>query len=164
MGQKFEKKEYFLPQLLAGAEALQAAIKVLEPALQNDSQAGGVKEKFIIATVRGDIHDIGKNITALMLRNSGFEVIDLGKDVPAETIIERAKAENCRIIGLSALMTTTMSEMPKVIELAKASGLQAKFIVGGAVVDEVFATQIGAAYAADAMMSVRIAQDLLAKK
>lgn len=164
VGQKFEKKEYFLPQLLAGAEALQAAIKVLEPALQNDSQSGGVKEKFIIATVKGDIHDIGKNITALMLRNSGFEVIDLGKDVPAEVIVERAKAENCRIIGLSALMTTTMSEMPKVIELAKASGLQAKFIVGGAVVDEVFATQIGAAYAADAMMSVRVAQDLLAKK
>ena len=164
VGQKFEKKEYFLPQLLAGAEALQAAIKVLEPALQNDSQAGEVKEKFIIATVRGDIHDIGKNITALMLRNSGFEVIDLGKDVPAETIIERAKAENCRIIGLSALMTTTMSEMPKVVELAKASGLQAKFIVGGAVVDEAFAAQIGAVYAADAMMCVRVAQDLLAKK
>ncbi len=164
VGQKFEKKEYFLPQLLAGAEALQAAIKVLEPALQSDSQACEIKEKFIIATVKGDIHDIGKNIVSLMLRNSGFEVIDLGKDVPAETIIERAKAENCRLIGLSALMTTTMSEMPKVIALAKASGLQAEFIVGGAVVDDAFAVQIGAAYAADAMMCVRIAQSLAQKK
>ena len=123
-----------------------------------------IKEKFIIATVKGDIHDIGKNIVSLMLRNSGFEVIDLGKDVAAETIIECAKAENCRLIGLSALMTTTMGEMPKVIEMAKKAGLQADFIVGGAVVDETFASQIGATYAADAMMSVRAAQALLAKK
>ena len=164
VGKKFEQKEYFLPQLLAGAEALQAAIKVLEPALQNNSQAGEVKEKFIIATVKGDIHDIGKNITALMLRNSGFEVIDLGKDVPAGVIVERAKAENCRLIGLSALMTTTMGEMPKVIELAKQSSLQAEFIVGGAVVDAEFAAQIGAVYAADAMMCVRLARELQRKK
>ena len=99
-----------------------------------------------------------------MLRNSGFEVIDLGKDVAPEIIIERAKAENCRIIGLSALMTTTMNEMPKVIEMAKNAGVQADFIVGGAVVDEAFASQIGAVYAADAMMCVRVAQALLAKK
>ena len=164
VGSKFEKKEYFLPQLLAGAEALQAAISVLEPALQSTDQSSENKEKFIIATVKGDIHDIGKNIVALMLRNSGFEVIDLGKDVAPEIIIERAKAENCRIIGLSALMTTTMNEMPKVIEMAKNAGVQADFIVGGAVVDEAFASQIGAVYAADAMMCVRVAQALLAKK
>jgi 5-methyltetrahydrofolate--homocysteine methyltransferase len=163
VGRKFEKKEYFLPQLLAGAEALQAAIEALEVALKSDTAAADVKEKFIIATVKGDIHDIGKNIVSLMLRNSGFEVIDLGKDVPAETIIERPEAENCRLIGLSALMTTTMSEMPKVIELAKSAGLQADFIVGGAVVDEEFASQIGANYAADAMMSVRVARSLLKK-
>ena len=115
VGRKFEKKEYFLPQLLAGAEALQAAITTLEPALQSNNAKAETKEKFIIATVKGDIHDIGKNIVGLMLRNSGFDVIDLGKDVAAETIVERAKAENCRLIGLSALMTTTMGEMPKVI-------------------------------------------------
>ena len=163
VGKKFEKKEYFLPQLLAGAEALQAAIETLEPALKSNTATAEVKEKFIIATVKGDIHDIGKNIVSLMLRNSGFEVIDLGKDVAAETIIERAKAENCRLIGLSALMTTTMSEMPKVIELARSAGLQAEFIVGGAVVDDAFASQIGASYAADAMMAVRIAQSLTKK-
>lgn len=161
VGRKFEAKEYFLPQLLAGAEALQLAIGKLECALKNSSDSVGKPEKFIIATVKGDIHDIGKNIVTLMLRNSGFEVIDLGKDVPAEVIVERAIAENCKLIGLSALMTTTMGEMPKVIELSKQKGLAAKFIVGGAVVDEGFASEIGAAYAADAMMTTRIARKLL---
>jgi 5-methyltetrahydrofolate--homocysteine methyltransferase len=164
VGKKFEQKEYFLPQLLGSAEALQAAIKVLEPALQGDCAADGSKEKFIIATVKGDIHDIGKNIVALMLENSGFEVIDLGKDVPAEVIVERAARENCRLIGLSALMTTTMTEMPKVIELAAKSGLQADFIVGGAVVDEAYAASIEAHYAADAMMTVNVAREILKKK
>ena len=162
VGVKFEKKEYFLPQLLGGAEALQEAIKVLEPALQETS-AQQKGEKFIIATVKGDIHDIGKNITALMLRNSGFEVIDLGKDVPAEVIVERAEKENCRLIGLSALMTTTMTEMPKVIELAENRGLQARFIVGGAVVDREFAESINAEYAADAMMAVKVGKELSKK-
>ena len=163
VGRKFEKKEYFLPQLLAGAEALQQAIAALETALQTSEESDCAREKIIIATVKGDIHDIGKNITALMLRNSGFEVIDLGKDVSSEVIVERARQEKCRLIGLSALMTTTMSEMPKVIELAKSSGLTADFIVGGAVVDKVFADNIGAEYAADAMMCVRIAKSLLTK-
>ncbi len=163
VGGKFEKKQYFLPQLLAGAEALQAAIKELEGALAGDNEDKIKPEKFIIATVKGDIHDIGKNITALMLRNSGFEVIDLGKDVPAEVIVERALKENCRIIGLSALMTTTMTEMSKVIELARERNCQAHFIAGGAVVDEKFAESINAAYASDAMMCVRVARELLQK-
>lgn len=164
VGRKFEKKEYFLPQLLAGAEALQQAIEVLEPALQKSGTPDRKSEKIIIATVKGDIHDIGKNIVALMLRNSGFEVIDLGKDVVAETIVERAVAENCRLIGLSALMTTTMSEIPKVIKLAGTRKLDADFIVGGAVVDEAFANEVGAVYAADAMMAVRAAQTLSGRK
>ncbi|MBE6367016.1 MAG: 5-methyltetrahydrofolate--homocysteine methyltransferase [Lentisphaerae bacterium] len=164
VGKKFESKEYFLPQLLAGAEALQQAIKILESSLQDEVSSSGPKEKFIIATVKGDIHDIGKNITALMLRNNGFEVIDLGKDVAAECIVERALAENCRLIGLSALMTTTMSEMPKVIALAQERNLQADFIVGGAVVDAAFAREINAAYAADAMMCVRVAQELIGRQ
>ena len=129
----------------------------------SDSNDTG-REKFIIATVKGDIHDIGKNIVALMLRNSGFEVIDLGKDVPAEKIIACARQENCHLIGLSALMTTTMSEMPKVIEQADAARLDADFIVGGAVVDQAFAESLGAVYAADAMMTVRLAQQLLAER
>ena len=164
VGKKFEQKEYFLPQLLSGAEALQAAIETLEPHLQTAAGDAEAKEKFIIATVKGDIHDIGKNIVALMLKNSGFEVIDMGKDVPAEAIIERAKAENCHLIGLSALMTTTMTEMPKVIELAEKSSWQADFIVGGAVVDEEYAASINAHYAADAMMTVNVAKAILAKK
>ena len=163
VGKRFEAKQYFLPQLLAGAEALQAAISELEPFLQNSGTAGAAREKIILATVKGDIHDIGKNIVALMLRNSGFEVIDLGKDVAAETIVERAQSENCRLIGLSALMTTTMGEMVKVIKLAEKSRCQAGFIVGGAVVDEAFAAEIGAEYAADAMMAVRAARRLLEK-
>ena len=99
-----------------------------------------------------------------MLRNSNFEVIDLGKDVPAEVIVRRAQEENCHLIGLSALMTTTMSEMPQVIELARRESLDADFIVGGAVVDENFAQEIGAAYAADAMMAVRVARALTDKR
>ena len=163
VGSKFEKKEYFLPQLLAGAEALQAAITELSPALQSNDAADAQKEKFILATVKGDIHDIGKNIVALMLSNSGFEVIDLGKDVPAEVIVKKALELDCRLIGLSALMTTTMSEMPKVINEARRANWQGSFIVGGAVVDANFADSIGAAYAADAMGAVRAAQDLLKK-
>ena len=163
VGDKFEKKEFFLPQLLAGAEALQLAIAELAPALAAENDGTDEKQKIIIATVKGDIHDIGKNITALMLRNSGFDVIDLGKDVPPEVIVERAQTENCRLIGLSALMTTTMTEMHEVIKLAKKVGLEADFIVGGAVVDENFAAEIGAAYAADAMMCVHVARALASK-
>ena len=156
VGKKFESKEYFLPQLLSGADALRRAMKFLEPHLRTDG-SGGKKEKFILATVKGDIHDIGKNIVGVMLANAGFEVIDLGKDVPAETILDRAEAENCRLVGLSALMTTTMTEMPKVIEMAKKRGLKLRFIVGGAVVDEEFARAIGAEYARDALATVRLA-------
>jgi 5-methyltetrahydrofolate--homocysteine methyltransferase len=142
---------------------LQAAIAELSPALQSNESTDSKKEKFILATVKGDIHDIGKNIVALMLANSGFEVIDLGKDVPAEVIVAKALELDCRLIGLSALMTTTMSEMPKVIEAARKKSWQGSFIVGGAVVDADFADSIGAVYAADAMNAVRAAQDLLKK-
>ena len=156
VGKKFERKEFFLPQLLSGADALRKAMKFLEPRLRT---AGGTekREKFILATVKGDIHDIGKNIVGVMLANAGFEVIDLGKDVPPEVILDRAEKEHCRLVGLSALMTTTMTEMPKVIEMAKARGLNLRFIVGGAVVDDEFAHAIGAEYASDALATVRLA-------
>jgi len=110
--------------------------------------------------VEGDIHDIGKNIVALMLRNYGFEVVDLGKDVSARHIVAAAREHSAAVIGLSALMTTTMIKMPEVIQLAKTEGLdKVKFMVGGAVVDQGYADEIGAdAYAADAMEAVRIAQ------
>lgn len=157
VGDKFERKEFFLPQLLSGADALRRAVTFLEPKLRAAGAAAAKREKIILATVKGDIHDIGKNIVAVMLANAGFDVIDLGKDVPGETILDRAAAEQCRLVGLSALMTTTMTEMPKVIEMARQRGMKLRFLVGGAVVDEEFARAIGAEYGRDALATVRLA-------
>ena len=146
VGSKYEKKEYFLPQLISGAEAMSCATGYLEPMLSGENAAAPVG-KVIIATVKGDIHDIGKNIVAVILRNYGLEVIDLGKDVPPEVILDRAVAENVSVICLSALMTTTMGSMREVIELARERHLnKLKFIIGGAVVDQNFADEIGALY------------------
>lgn len=115
----------------------------------------------VLATVKGDIHDIGKNIVSLLFRNHNFRVIDLGKDVPAETIIDTAVREKAALIGLSALMTTTMPQMKVVIDLARERGLDIPILVGGAAVDEAFAESIGAVYGADAMAAVRNASKLL---
>ena len=115
----------------------------------------------MLATVKGDIHDIGKNLVALLLRNYGFKVIDLGKDVSACEIVRAAKEHGARLVGLSALMTTTMSEMRAVLALARQEGVACRFMVGGAVVDEQYAREIGAdGYAADAVAAVRLAQRL----
>ena len=162
VGDKYERHEFFLPQLMAGAMAMQAGMAKLEPLLAEGRKDGTSAGKIVIATVKGDIHDIGKNIVAMMLKNYGFEVIDLGKDVPAEVILDRAVAEGTNLVALSALMTTTMGEMKNVIALAKARGLELHFIVGGAVVDEEFAASIGAEYASDAMATVRCAQKIMA--
>jgi len=129
VGELYEKKVYFLPQLMASAEAMKKALAFLEPHLKKAKTTD--KGKVILATVRGDIHDIGKNIVALLLRNHGYNVIDLGKDVSEETIIETAKKENPAVIGLSALMTTTMVNMKEVICLARAQGIKTDFLVGG---------------------------------
>ena len=122
VGDLYEKKTYFLPQLMAAAETMKKALGFLEPLLKKD--AAGNKGTIILATVKGDIHDIGKNIVALLLRNYGYHVIDLGKDVAAETIIAAAKKQNPDVIALSALMTTTMVNMKEVITLARAKGIQ----------------------------------------
>ena len=120
---------------------------------------------IVIATVHGDIHDIGKNLVTLMLKNYGFQVHDLGKDVPAETIIEKAKELDADIIALSALMTTTMQEMEHVVTLAKEAGVKAKIMVGGAVVTQDYADAIGAeGYSDDAGQAVRVAQKILSLK
>jgi 5-methyltetrahydrofolate--homocysteine methyltransferase len=160
VGDLYDCKKYFLPQLIMSADAMRRGFQVLEPHLQESMGSEDAKAVIIMATVEGDIHDIGKNIVTLMLRNYGFEVIDLGKDVAASRIIAAAKKHKARIIGLSALMTTTMIKMEEVIKLAREEGLEGvRFIIGGAVVDQDYADQIGAdAYAADAMDSVRIAQ------
>ncbi len=160
VGERYERKEFFLPQLLVAAEAMRAGFTRLEPLLAET--AGAAKARIVMATVEGDIHDIGKNIVCLMLKNHGFEVIDLGKDVPADRIVAEAAARDADVIGLSALMTTTMVRMEDTVRLVRERGLRAKVMVGGAVVTEAFARSIGAdARAADAVDAVRQAKTLL---
>ncbi len=161
VGEKFDRKEYFLPQLIASADAMRKGFEVLQPHLAIQGDAGAARgPKVLLATVQGDIHDIGKNIVGLMLKNYSFEVIDLGKDVSAESIIRAIQQHEAGIVGLSALMTTTMVEMKRVIGLARAAGLgEVRFMIGGAVVDQHYADEIGAqGYAADALAAVRLAQ------
>jgi len=160
VGDYFDKGKYFLPQLIASAEAMKNSIEVLEPLMQTGSENKDMPA-VVIATVEGDIHDIGKNLVALMLKNYGFKVIDLGKDVPAAEIIEAAKESNAKLIALSALMTTTMQKMREVVNSVKEEGLTAKVIVGGAVVTQDFADEIGAdGYAKDAADAVKLAKRL----
>ena len=160
VGYLYDCKKYFLPQLIMGADAMRKGFEVLEPHLAAGRVEQTKKAVVVLATVEGDIHDIGKNIVALMLRNYGFEVVDLGKDVSAPRIINAAKEHQAQIIGLSALMTTTMVKMEEVVKLARKEGLNdLKIMIGGAVVDQNYADQIGAdAYAVDAMESVRLAK------
>ncbi|MBR6537336.1 MAG: homocysteine S-methyltransferase family protein [Lachnospiraceae bacterium] len=159
-GNRFEQKKFFLPQLIGAAEAMKAAVEVLEPQLQKggDTTSAGT---VLIATVEGDIHDIGKNLVSLMLKNHGFAVVDLGKDVAAETIVAEAKRLNADVIALSALMTTTMRSMADVIALCKKEGVRAKVMIGGAVTTEEYAKEIGAdGYAMDAQGAVVLAKRL----
>lgn len=161
VGELFDSGKYFLPQLIAGAEAMKLAIEYLEPLLL---KAGGQEAlpTVVIATVKGDIHDIGKNLVALMLKNYGFQVIDLGKDVPKETIVEEAERHHASVIALSALMTTTMQEMRNVIAYAREKGSKAKIIIGGAVITQDYADEIGAdGYSADAAEAVRLTRRIL---
>ncbi len=161
VGRLFEKGKYFLPQLIASAEAMKLAIEYLEPMLTSKG-SNGPQITIVIATVKGDIHDIGKNLVALMLKNYGFQVIDLGKDVAKEDIIKAAKEHNAQIIALSALMTTTMQEMRQVVELAKQEGVQAQIIIGGAVITQEYADEIHAdGYSKDAQEAVKLTQQLM---
>ncbi len=162
VGELFNIQKYFLPQLIASANAMKAAIEYLEPQIQRT----GTEEKaatLVVATVEGDIHDIGKNLVALMLRNYGYHVIDLGKDVSAEVIVSTAIQENAAVIGLSALMTTTMMRMQEVVQLAKEKNYTGKIIIGGAAITTGFAEEIGAdGYSKDAADCVKLVQRLLA--
>ena len=161
VGVLFDKQIYFLPQLISSAQTMQQAIEYLEPMLSKDKDAEP-KATIVIATVEGDIHDIGKNLVALMLRNYGYRVLDLGKDVAADIIVDTALKENAQIIGLSALMTTTMMRMKDVVELAKERGCNSKIIVGGAAITQSFADEIGAdGYSPDAADCVKLVEHLL---
>jgi len=160
VGRKYERKEYFLPQLLRSAEAMQAGFGRLEPLLLASGRAEK-KTPIIMATVEGDIHDIGKNIVCLMLKNHGFEVFDLGKDVPASKIVDEAVRVGAKVVGLSALMTTTMVRMEDTVRLVRERGLDIKVMIGGAVVTEAFALSIGAdGFSRDAVAAVKLAGEL----
>lgn len=161
VGELFDKGKYFLPQLIASAEAMKASIEYMEPILLQ-AHTGADMPTVVIATVEGDIHDIGKNLVALMLKNYGFRVIDLGKDVPKEQIIEAARKHDAQVIALSALMTTTMQQMRHVIQYAKQQKVQAKIIIGGAVITQEYADEIGAdGYSKDAADAVKLTKRLL---
>ncbi len=163
VGELFERQTYFLPQLIASAETMEQGIGILEPILAQ-GRASEPLATVVIATVEHDIHDIGKNLVALMLRNYGYRVIDLGKDVPAEEIVDTAEREQADIIGLSALMTTTMMEMKKVVALVRERGLDVRIMIGGAVITEGFADEIGAdGYSKDAQEAVTLAARLMQK-
>ena len=161
VGMLFEKGKYFLPQLMASAESMEMAISYLEPFMQNENQEE--KECLIAATVEGDIHDIGKNLVVMMLKNHGYKVIDLGKDVKKEEILEAAVRENAKIILLSALMTTTMVRMKEVIAYKNEIAPQIKVMIGGAVITPEYKDEICAdGYAKDAQEAVEVAKKLLA--
>ena len=161
VGDLYEKKIYFLPQLMTAAETMKKALALLDPYLKEKTVAE--KGKVLLATVRGDIHDIGKNIVALLLRNYGYCVIDLGKDVQDQAIIEAAQKEKPDVIGLSALMTTTMVHMKEIVSLARAKGIRTDFLVGGAVVTQAYAESIGASFARDGVAAVKAVDQLIKK-
>ncbi len=162
VGQRFKNHEIFLPEVLLAARAFYAGMDRLKPLLiKEDLPDLG---KIVIGTVQGDLHDIGKNLVGIMLRGAGFEVIDLGKDIPAEKFVETAKHEQAEIIGMSALLTTTQPAMKTVIDLLREQGLNAKIrtIVGGAPISKEFAREIGAdAYAYDAASAVERVRQLM---
>jgi corrinoid protein of di/trimethylamine methyltransferase len=166
IGDMFGKGEIFLPELMAAAQAAEASVKVLNEEIAKRAQTRKSLGKFLIGTVAGDIHSIGKNIVATLLRVAGFEVIDLGVDVPAEVFIEKVKELNPDIVGLSALLTTTMNEQKKIIEKLDEQGLRAKVkvMVGGAPVSQQWAKEIGAdACGLDAQDAVEKAIKLINK-
>ena len=162
IGDAFENKKAFLPELLMSAEAAKSAFEVIKQSLSESGEQREKKYKIVIATVKGDIHDIGKNIVRVLLENYDYDVIDLGKDVAPETVVDTAVSEGARLVGLSALMTTTVPEMTKTVKLLREKAPECKVMVGGAVLTEEYAEIMGAdKYAADAMEAVRYAEELL---
>ncbi len=162
VGSKYESGEFFLPEMVIAATAMKEGLAILNPLLQQtDAQSAG---KIILGSAKGDIHDIGKNIVATMLEGSGFMVKDVGVDVDPETFVTEAKDANADIIGISALLTTTMGGMEDVIKAVKEAGLKIKVIVGGSSVSQAFADQIGAdGYAPDAVSAVAKCRELVRK-
>jgi 5-methyltetrahydrofolate--homocysteine methyltransferase len=161
IGARFKKNEVYIPEVLIAARAMKMAMEILEPELAK----AGVKPrgKFLIGTVQGDLHDIGKNLVAMMLKGAGFEVIDIGVDAGSEKFVEHAKATDAELIGMSALLTTTMPSMEKTLKALKDAGISAKVLIGGAPVTQGYADKIGAdGYSPDAASAVDMAKSLVA--
>jgi len=161
VGDRFSKNEIYIPEMLIAARAMKSATELLEPELVK----AGVEPvgKFLIGTVAGDLHDIGKNLVGMMMKGAGFDVIDVGVDVSAATFVEKIKECNPNVVGLSALLTTTMPALEETIKALKDAGVDAKIIIGGAPVTQAFADKIGAdGYSADAASAVDVAKNLIA--
>jgi 5-methyltetrahydrofolate--homocysteine methyltransferase len=162
VGRLFEEGEYFVPEMLIAARAMQAGLALLKPFLKEaDVQSAG---KVVIGTVKGDLHDIGKNLVAMMLEGAGFEIVDLGTDVAPEKFVDAARTEGAQLVGLSALLTTTMPSMKATIEALIAAGLRdkVKVMIGGAPITQEYANQIGAdGFASDASRAVAMAKSLI---
>jgi len=161
IGARFKKNEVYIPEVLIAARAMKMAMEILEPELVK----AGVKPvgRFIIGTVQGDLHDIGKNLVAMMLKGAGFEVIDLGVDVGAEKFVEQVKAADVHVVGMSALLTTTMPGMERTLKALRDADVSAKIMIGGAPVTQDYADKIGAdGYAPDAASAVDVAKSLVA--
>ncbi len=161
IGGRFKKNEVYIPEVLIAARAMKMAMEILEPELAK----AGVKPrgKFLIGTVQGDLHDIGKNLVAMMLKGAGFEVVDIGVDAGPEKFVEQAKATGVQVVGMSALLTTTMPSMEKTVKALKDAGVSAKIVIGGAPVTQGYADKIGAdGYSPDAASAVDMAKSLVA--
>jgi 5-methyltetrahydrofolate--homocysteine methyltransferase len=160
VGQKFQVYEMYLPEVIMSATAMKSAMELLRPLLSQS--AGSLLGKIVMATIQGDLHDIGKNLVSMILLGSGFDVVDLGVDVQVSKIIERAKAENAPIVGLSALLTTTMVAMEPALKMIEERIPAARVMVGGAPVTQEYARQIGAdGWAPDALRAIQVAKSLL---
>jgi 5-methyltetrahydrofolate--homocysteine methyltransferase len=159
IGEKFKKNEVYVPEVLIAARAMHWGMEVLQPLLEE----AGVEPigKIVIGTVKGDLHDIGKNLVGMMLRGAGFEVIDAGIDVPPEKFVEAARTGKAKLIGCSALLTTTMPQMKNVVDAVKAAGVAVKVMIGGAPVTQEYCDEIGAdGYAPDAASAADLAKEL----
>lgn len=165
IGERFKRNEIFVPEVLVSARAMQAGMDILRPLIANSKEI--IKGKIVIGTVKGDLHDIGKNLVSMMLEGAGYQIIDLGIDVPPEKFVEAIKEHNPDIVGMSALLTTTMPQMKVTIDVLKQEGLRdkVKVIVGGAPVTPEFAKEIGAdGYAKDASEAVELVNSLMEKQ
>ena len=160
VGAKFQKNEIYVPEMLVAAKTMQRGVGILKPLLGGD--AIGKYGKFVLGTVAGDLHDIGKNLVGMMIEAAGFEVIDLGVDVPAAKFVEALQANpDCKVVGLSALLTTTMDAMKDTVKAIREAGLNVKIMVGGAPITQAFCDEIGAdAYTTDAASAAEVAKSL----